>query len=67
MPWWMIALIVIAAIGAVAAWWWVPKWQAGKFRRTVRDAHTRADIKTNFRKTLSQLIGGSVLLTAGLA
>jgi uncharacterized protein YjbI with pentapeptide repeats len=68
MSWWMIMLVTVAATAAFATWWWVPRWQARKLRRTIRDAKARADIEDNFRKTVGQVIGGgAVLLTAGLA
>jgi uncharacterized protein YjbI with pentapeptide repeats len=68
MSWWMIMLVTVAATAAFATWWWVPRWQARKFCRTIRDAKARADVEDNFRKTVGQVIGGAaVLLTAGLA
>jgi ABC-type transport system involved in cytochrome c biogenesis permease subunit len=67
-------VITLAAVGlaAVAAllwlWWWrFPKRQVDRLRLSVRDPKARADIEDNLRKTIGQLIGGTmVLIAAGL-
>jgi hypothetical protein len=67
-------VITSAAVGLVAVaallwfWWWrFPKRQADRLRLSVRDPKARADIEDNLRKTIGQLIGGTmVLIGAGL-
>jgi hypothetical protein len=67
-------VIASAAVGlaAVAAllwfgWWRFPKRQVDRLRLTIRDPKARADIEDNLRKTIGQLIGGTmVLIGAGL-
>jgi hypothetical protein len=59
-------VITLASVGSavVAAlvwlWWWVPKWQMRSI--TAADPKARADIEDNFRKTIGQLIGGTLVL-----
>ena len=79
MHWSSVGNIVAIAIGTgtVAAgalwgawwvWWRLPKRQVDRLRLTIRDAKARADLEDNFRKTISQLLGGAaVLIAAGLA
>jgi hypothetical protein len=56
--------IIIAAliIAALVIWWWLPKWGVKRLALKIRDPKARADIEDNFRKTLSQLIGGAAIL-----
>ena len=63
----MIEVLFIAlVIGVVATWWWFPRWQLRKFYAGITDAAEQADAEDKFRRTLSQVLGGGVLL-AGLA
>ena len=62
-------VITLAALGlaAVAAllwlgWWRFPKRQVDRLRLSVRDPKARADIEDNLRKTIGQLIGGTMVL-----
>jgi hypothetical protein len=67
-------VITSAALGlaAVAAllwlgWWRFPKRQVDRLRLSVCDPKARADIEDNLRKTIGQLIGGTmVLIGAGV-
>ena len=60
------ALLVIAlVVGVAAAWWWFPRWQLRKFYAGITDAAEQADAEDKFRRTLSQVLGGGVIL-AGL-
>jgi uncharacterized protein YjbI with pentapeptide repeats len=72
LEWLPTAAVIGAVITLIAAlvflWWWVPKKQADRLRMKIRDPKARADVEDNFRKTLSQLLGGiAVLLGAGFA
>ena len=68
MLWWLTMIALAAAVCALAAWWWVPKWQVARFRPEIKDPKDRADVEDNFRKSIGQLIGGAaVILGAGLA
>jgi uncharacterized protein YjbI with pentapeptide repeats len=59
-------VITLAAVGSAAVatflwlWWWVPKWQMRSI--TAADPKARADIEDNFRKTIGQMIGGTMVL-----
>ncbi len=54
-------LIAVAAVfGVLALWWWLPKWQIRKF--WFETAAEQADAEDKFRRTLSQVLGGVVLL-----
>jgi hypothetical protein len=62
-------VITSAAVGLAAVvallwfWWWrFPKRQADRLRLTIRDPRARADIEDNLRKTIGQLIGGTMVL-----
>jgi uncharacterized protein YjbI with pentapeptide repeats len=68
--WMSIALVAVACIVVGAAlcaiWWWVPKLQIRGL--TFESDKDRAATEDNFRKTVSQVIGGAaVLVGAGLA
>jgi uncharacterized protein YjbI with pentapeptide repeats len=56
------ALLGLLALVLGIIWWLLPKWQVRHLRFAVRDAKARADLEDNFRKTLSQLIGGAAVL-----
>ena len=65
---------IIAAVGIAAAfggawwlWWRFPKRQVERFRLTIRDPKARADVEDNFRKTITQVFGGIVVLFGGAA
>lgn len=57
-----VSVVVIAALlaGGAYLWWWVPKWQMRSVR--VPDPKDRADIEDNFRKTVSQVLTGLLVL-----
>ena len=58
----------MVAAGALALWWWLPKWEVNRLRLKIRDPKARADVEDNFRKTIGQLLGGlAVLIGAGFA
>ncbi len=59
-------LFIAPVIGVAAVWWWFPRWQLRKFYAGITDAAEQADAADKFRRTLSQVLGGGVLL-AGLA
>ena len=66
--------VAVAAAGSLVAWflwwaWWrLPKRQVDRLRLAIFDPKARADVEDNFRKTISQLLGGAaVLIGAGLA
>ncbi len=72
--WWLSWSLAAAVGGAVAVglvalwalWWRLPRWQTDRLQ--IRKAKDRADIEDNFRKTISQVIGGvAVLIAAGIA
>jgi len=68
MSWWFVAIMFVLAFPALAAWWFVPKYQISRLESSIEDPKDRADVEDNFRKTIGQLIGGAaVLLGAGLA
>lgn len=50
----------------LAVWWWLPRAQANRLRRTVRDPKARAELEDNFRKTIGQL-GGGIAVLLGIA
>ena len=69
---WIAVIAVGIAFGAAVLWagWWLwwqlPKLQVTRFR--LSDEKARADVEDNFRKTISQLLGGAaVLLGTGVA
>jgi hypothetical protein len=65
---WLLGAAVAAVIlwGAWWVWWQLPKRQLDSF--PISDPKDRAEIEDNFRKTISQLIGGgAVLIGAGFA
>jgi uncharacterized protein YjbI with pentapeptide repeats len=60
--------VAAALLGSWWLWWRLPKRQADRLRLAIRDRKARADVEDNFRKTISQLLGGAaVLIGAGLA
>lgn len=68
--WWKaIGAALVVALGVVvlwAGWWRLPRWQAD--RLGISDVTARADVEDNFRKTITQAIGGAlVLIAAGIA
>jgi uncharacterized protein YjbI with pentapeptide repeats len=72
--WYWVGAIPLAVAMAAALWfaWWLwwrlPKRQVSRLSLKIRDAKARADTEDNFRKTMSQLLGGAaVLVGAGLA
>jgi hypothetical protein len=68
MYWELIAITLLALLCALAAWWWLPKWQVERLRPEISDPKSRADVEDNFRKSIGQLLGGAaVMLGAGLA
>jgi hypothetical protein len=64
MYWSIVVTSAAVGLAAVAAllwlWWWVPKWQMRSI--TAADPKARADIEDSFRKTIGQLIGGTMVL-----
>src|SRR4051812_44614163 len=53
--------------GAWWVWWRLPKRQVDRLKFAIRDPKARADVEDNFRKTIGQLLGGTVvLLGAGI-
>jgi uncharacterized protein YjbI with pentapeptide repeats len=64
MSWPMVITLAAVGLAVVASllwlWWWVPKWQMRSI--TAADPKARADIEDNFRKTIGQLIGGTMVL-----
>jgi Pentapeptide repeats (8 copies) len=68
MSFWLIAIAILIAICALAAWWLLPRLWVNRLRHDIPNGKDRADVEDNFRKTIGQLIGGAaVLLGAGLA
>jgi uncharacterized protein YjbI with pentapeptide repeats len=65
----VVAAVGIAILGgAWWLWWRLPKRQVDRLRLTIRDPKARADVEDNFRKTITQLLGGgAVLIGAGAA
>jgi uncharacterized protein YjbI with pentapeptide repeats len=60
-------LAIAVLLGAWWLWWRLPKRQVDRLRLTIRDPKARADIEDNLRKTIGQLIGGTmVLIGAGV-
>jgi len=57
-------LVLAAAVLACAVWWWVPKWQMKTITKTITASNPKdlADIEDNFRKTVSQTLGGIAVL-----
>ena len=60
-------IIIKSAVAVLAVllsawwlWWWLPKRQMRSI--TAADPKARADIEDNFRKTVGQLIGGTMVL-----
>jgi uncharacterized protein YjbI with pentapeptide repeats len=45
-------------------WWKLPQWQRDRFG--LPDEKARADVEDNFRKTISQLIGGTAVLAGAV-
>jgi uncharacterized protein YjbI with pentapeptide repeats len=73
---WLWQKLPMFTVGAAAAllgfawwfWWQLPKRQVARLSLKLRDAKARADVEDNFRKTVSQLLGGAtVLIGAGFA
>jgi hypothetical protein len=67
MSWWVVitsAAVGLAAVGTLLwFWWWrFPKRQVDRLRLTIRDPKARAEIEDNLRKTIGQLIGGTMVL-----
>jgi len=63
----VVAVALIFGVG-LWLWWWLPKRQVDRLRRTIRDAKARADIEDNYLKTIGQPLGGmAVLFGATLA
>jgi uncharacterized protein YjbI with pentapeptide repeats len=59
---WLIVIAILFAVGALAAWWWLPKWWVKRLRAELPDAKDRADIEDNFRKTVGQLIAAGAVI-----
>jgi uncharacterized protein YjbI with pentapeptide repeats len=57
-----LVVIIVVVIAALAIWWGWPKWEAHRRALKSRDPKARADVEDNFRKTLSQLLGGAAVL-----
>src|ERR1700736_3915756 len=57
-------LAVAALFGAWWLWWRLPKRHVDRLRLTIRDPKARADVEDNLRKTIGQLLGGTVVLVA---
>jgi hypothetical protein len=47
-------------------WWRLPKCQVNRLGLKIRDAKARADAEDNFRKTISQLLGGAAVLVGAV-
>jgi hypothetical protein len=67
MSWPIVITLAAVSLAAVAAllwlgWWRFPKRQVDGLRLSVRDPKARADIEDNLRKTIGQLIGGTMVL-----
>src|SRR5438045_9724194 len=67
MSWWVVitsAAVGLAAVGTLLwFWWWrFPKRQVDRLQLTIRDPKARAEIEDNLRKTIGQLIGGTMVL-----
>ena len=72
MQWYILGVIATAGVaalwGAWWLWWRLPKQQVDRLRLSIRDPKARIDVEDNFRKTMSQLLGGAaVLIGAGAA
>ena len=72
MQWYIMGVIAAADVaalwGAWWLWWRLPKQQVDRLRLSIRDPKARIDVEDNFRKTMSQLLGGAaVLIGAGAA
>jgi uncharacterized protein YjbI with pentapeptide repeats len=70
LPWSLAAAVGgTVAVGLMAVWalWWrLPRWQTERLQIT--EPKDRANIEDNFRKTVSQIIGGvAVLIAASIA
>jgi hypothetical protein len=68
MTWWWTAIVFLVLVGTLVAWWWLPKREADRLMPKTSDPKDRAEVEDNYRKTLSQLIGGAAVIAgAGLA
>ena len=75
MQWYIMGVIAAAGVAALWGAWWLwwlwwrlPKQQVDRLRLSIRDPKARIDVEDNFRKTMSQLLGGAaVLIGAGAA
>jgi uncharacterized protein YjbI with pentapeptide repeats len=65
MPWFIVAGAIALFVIACLLWWWLPKWQMRYV--TTGDPKARADIEDNFRKTITQLLGGAAVLLGAAA
>jgi hypothetical protein len=61
------AVVTLVLWGAWWLWWRLPKRHVDRLRLTIRDPRARADVEDNFRKTITQLFGGIVVLFGGAA
>ena len=65
----MLSLYLLTAVFALGVlgsiWWFFPRWQLTHFYGDIGSSKDRADIEDNFRKTLSQVFSG-LLLIGGL-
>jgi hypothetical protein len=64
MPWWLVAVLGVVGVIAAVLWWKWPKREVKLLGPSIRDAKTRADIEDNFRKSIAQFFGGTVMLIA---
>jgi hypothetical protein len=64
---WLIAIAILIAACALAAWWLLPKRWVERLRDEIPDPKDRADIEDNFRKTVGQLIAGAAVILGACA
>jgi uncharacterized protein YjbI with pentapeptide repeats len=66
--WWAIGLLPAALVAVWWLWWKLPKREVAKLRDSIPDPKDRVDVEDTLRKTISQALGGIVVLIgAGVA